>query len=87
MITGKLSGISCADEGKAEKVRVLWGEQGGGPILFAAGNGRLDAAMMELSEEVIWSVYPNPEFHAYSKAKGWHITERPADFVEEAKLA
>jgi len=84
IITGKLSGISCADEGKAEKIRSLWD----GPILFAAGNGRLDAAMMELSEQVIWSVYPNAEFLAFSEAKpGWHITPRPADFVEEAKLA
>jgi phosphoserine phosphatase len=84
VITGALRGIRCADAGKAEKVSFLWGAR---PLLFAAGNGSLDAAMMELSSGVKWSVYPNPTFHAYSLQKGWHITPRPADFVEEAKLA
>jgi phosphoserine phosphatase len=84
VVTGRRSGIRCADAGKAQKVKALWG---GRPIVFAAGNGSLDAAMMELSTGVIWSVYPNPTFLAHSRAKGWHILPRPADFVEEAKLA
>lgn len=84
IITGKRAGICCADAGKALKVRHLWGD---GPIRFAAGNGSLDAAMLELADGVIWSVYPNPEFREYSLAKGWHVLPRPADFVEEAKLA
>ena len=83
VVTGRLAGISCADEGKAEKVRSLWT----GPIVFAAGNGSLDAAMLDLSEGPIWSVYPNPDFHRYSQTRGWHILPRPKDFVEEAKLA
>lgn len=84
VITGRHAGTSCADAGKARKVRELWGA---GSILFAAGNGSLDAAMMELSTGVIWSVLPNPAFYEHSRAKGWHILPRPADFVEEAKLA
>ena len=84
VITGELSGISCTDEGKARKVRKAWGD---GPIAFAAGNGSLDAAMIELGEEVCWSVYPNPEFERLSHERGWHVLERPADFVEEPKLA
>lgn len=83
-ITGNLSGISCADDGKAEKVRALWGDK---PVVFAAGNGSLDRWMMELSTNVIWSVYPNPDFQAFSEKQGWHILPRPAEFVEEAKLA
>jgi HAD superfamily phosphoserine phosphatase-like hydrolase len=84
VFTGRYAGISCADEGKAEKVRALWGSK---PVLFSAGNGKLDTWMMECSSAVIWSVYPNREFLEVSKQKGWHITPRPPDFVEEAKLA
>ncbi len=84
VITGRLSGISCTDAGKADKVRHLAGDV---PVVFTAGNGSLDAAMLELSSDVIWSVYPNPAFHELSASKGWHILPRPADFVEEAKLA
>ncbi|MDX9721698.1 MAG: HAD family hydrolase [Myxococcota bacterium] len=83
-ITGKHAGISCADAGKAEKVKLLWGER---PILFSAGNGKLDTAMIMLSTGVRWSVYPNPSFHELSQAQGWHILPRPADFIEESKLA
>lgn len=84
VITGRHHGISCADEGKAVKVRSLWPDE---PILFAAGNGKLDTAMLELSTGVRWSVYPNAAFLQVSRNKGWHVTPRPADFVEEAKLA
>jgi hypothetical protein len=31
-------------------------------------------------------VYPNPEFEAYSRAQGWPVLPRPADFVEEEKF-
>ena len=84
VITGALTGIRCADGGKADKVLSL---AGGRPVLFAAGNGTLDTAMIELAEGVRWSVYPNAAFHALSKDKGWHILERPSDFLEEQKLA
>jgi phosphoserine phosphatase len=84
VITGRLSGISCTDAGKADKVRQIAGDKA---VAFAAGNGSLDAAMLELSTGVIWSVYPNSAFHELSAAKGWHVLPRPADFVEEAKLA
>lgn len=83
IITGRHAGISCADGGKADKVRELWGV---GPIAFAAGNGSLDIAMMELAK-VKWSVYPNPTFAAFSRGHGWPILPRPGDFVEEDKLA
>ena len=84
VITGRLDGISCTDQGKADKVRSLWS---GGPIELSAGNGSLDAAMIELAQSVRWSVYPNPRFEALSRQRGWHVLPRPADFVEEAKLA
>jgi HAD superfamily phosphoserine phosphatase-like hydrolase len=85
VITGELDGISCADEGKADKVRSMLATDQ--RVVFAAGNGTLDRWMIELSEGVRWSVYPNSDFLQFSRAQGWHILERPADFLEEAKLA
>jgi len=82
-ITGRLDGMTCTDEGKARKVRHLWGDD---PISFAAGNGSLDGAMIALGDQVRWSIYPNPAFEAHSRAQGWEVLPRPADFVEEAKL-
>ena len=84
VITGNHAGISCADEGKAEKILAFWGDK---PIAFAAGNGKLDTWMLETSRGVIWSVYPNPEFLEISKERKWCILPRPADFKEEEKLA
>jgi HAD superfamily phosphoserine phosphatase-like hydrolase len=81
-ITGRHAGISCAGEGKAEK---LLSVIGGRPVRFCAGNGSLDGPMMRLAEAA-WSVYPNPEFARYSEAQGWPILPRPADFVEEEKF-
>lgn len=81
-LTGRHSGISCAGEGKAEKLRALIGER---PVRFCCGNGSLDGPMMLLAE-VAWSVYPNPEFAEYSRRQGWPILPRPADFVEEEKF-
>ncbi len=81
-ITGRHSGISCAGEGKAEKVIDLLG---GRIVRFCAGNGSLDGPMMRLAE-VAWSVYPNPDFARYSKEQGWPILPRPPDFVEELKF-
>jgi phosphoserine phosphatase len=81
-VTGRHAGISCAGEGKAEKVRSL---VGGRRVAFACGNGSLDGPMMHLAEQA-WSVYPNPEFEAYSRAQGWPVLPRPADFVEEEKF-
>lgn len=85
LITGRHSGISCADQGKAEKVLTMLGE--GQRIIFAAGNGSLDRAMMEISEGLAWAVYPNSAFRATALEKGWPILDRPDDFIEEAKLA
>ncbi|HEY3351875.1 MAG TPA: haloacid dehalogenase-like hydrolase [Polyangia bacterium] len=81
-ITGRHAGISCAGEGKAEKLRSLVGDR---PIRFACGNGSLDGPMMLLAD-VAWSVYPNPEFEAWSRAQGWPVLPRPGDFVEEEKF-
>ncbi len=81
-ITGRHTGISCAGEGKAEKVAAL---AGGRPIAFCAGNGELDEAMMRLADRA-WAVYPNPAFRAAAEAAGWPILPRPADFVEEEKF-
>ena len=83
VITGELGGISCADEGKVLAVRAAWGD---GPIALGAGNGSLDAAMIALAQSN-WAVYPNAVFEAEARARRWHILPRPADFVEEAKLA
>jgi HAD superfamily phosphoserine phosphatase-like hydrolase len=80
--TGRHAGISCAGEGKAEKLKVM---AAGRPIRFCCGNGSLDGPMMLLAE-VAWSVYPNPEFAEYSRRQGWPILPRPSDFVEEEKF-
>jgi len=69
VLTGRHSGISCAGEGKAEKVRSLWP----GPIQFAAGNARLDEAMMRLARDVIWAVHPHPDLERVASKEGWHI--------------
>lgn len=83
-VTGRLAGICCTGEGKAEKCcAALRDDQ---RVIFAAGNGPLDRAMMEISEGVVWSVYPDPSFTEISRAKGWQILARPADFIEETKL-
>jgi HAD superfamily phosphoserine phosphatase-like hydrolase len=81
-ITGRHAGISCAGEGKAEKLRTLLE---GRRVVFACGNGSLDGPMM-LMADVAWSVYPNADFEAYSRAQGWPILPRPPDFVEEEKF-
>ena len=82
VITGEHAGISCAGEGKAEKLRDMVKER---PIRFAAGNGSLDGPMMALAD-VAWSVYPNQEFEAYSRERGWEVLPRPDDFEEEEKF-
>ena len=82
VITGKHEGISCAGEGKAEKLKSIVGQR---EVAFAAGNGSLDGPMMDLAQ-VPWSVYPNPEFEAYSRQKGWRVLPRPDDFQEEEKF-
>jgi HAD superfamily phosphoserine phosphatase-like hydrolase len=81
-ITGDLSGIRCAGEGKARKLRAVAAER---RIFVCAGNGELDRAMMHLAERV-WSVYPDAEFERYCRRRGWAVLPRPDDFVEEAKL-
>jgi phosphoserine phosphatase len=81
-ITGRHAGISCAGEGKAEKLRFLLASR---PVRFCCGNGSLDGPMMLLAE-IAWSVYPNPEFAEYSRQRGWPILPRAADFVEEEKF-
>lgn len=82
IITGRHAGISCAGQGKADKVVAL---AGGAPISFACGNGDLDGPMMSLAAQA-WAVYPNPKFAAYAEAQGWPVLPRPADFQEEAKF-
>ena len=82
VITGRHAGISCAGEGKADKVASLLGDR---EVALGVGNGSLDAAMMRQARHA-WSVYPNPEFEAYSRDQGWPILRRPPDFVEEEKF-
>ena len=84
IITGRLSGIACTDQGKADAVIHHWGSDKS--IALAAGNGSLDAAMIGLGD-VRWSVFPNPKFERFSREQCWHILPRPTDFEEEAKLA
>jgi phosphoserine phosphatase len=81
-ITGRHAGISCAGQGKADKLLHL---AAGRKIRFCCGNGSLDGPMMALAE-VAWSVYPNPEFAEYCRKQGWPILPRPPDFVEEEKF-
>jgi len=73
IITGRHLGISCAGEGKAEKVKSLWT----GPIQFAAGNARLDEAMMRLARDVVWAVHPHPDLEKVARALGWEIKMSP----------
>jgi HAD superfamily phosphoserine phosphatase-like hydrolase len=72
-VTGRHAGISCAGEGKAEKVRSLWS----GPIQFAAGNARLDEAMLRLARDVAWAVHPHPDLERVARAEGWEIKPSP----------
>ncbi len=81
-ITGQVAGIPCAGDGKARKIQTL---ADGRKVALAVGNGSLDGPMMDLAAQA-WSVYPNPDFAAYSQARGWPILPRPADFVEEEKF-
>ena len=82
VITGRHAGISCAGQGKADKLHHLIGDR---PIRLGVGNGSLDGPMMELAQHG-WSVYPNPEFAEASRKLGWPILPRPADFKEEEKF-
>lgn len=73
IITGRHDGISCAGEGKAEKVRSLWP----GPIQFAAGNAILDEAMLRLARDVAWAVHPHPNLEVIARQEGWEIKPSP----------
>ena len=73
ILTGRHSGISCAGEGKAEKVLSLWPHA----IQFAAGNARLDEAMMRLARDVIWAVHPHPDLEKIALQAGWEIKPSP----------
>ncbi|MFH2007804.1 MAG: HAD-IB family phosphatase [bacterium] len=80
--TGEPHGIPCAGTGKAKKLRSLLAER---TVSLCVGNGSLDGPMMELGDQA-WTVYPNPDFAAYSRERGWPILPRPSDFVEEEKF-
>jgi HAD superfamily phosphoserine phosphatase-like hydrolase len=73
VLTGRHSGISCAGPGKADKVVSLWP----GRIQFAAGNARLDEAMMRLATDAVWAVHPHPDLERVAKELGWHIKPSP----------
>jgi HAD superfamily phosphoserine phosphatase-like hydrolase len=73
VLTGRHAGISCAGDGKAEKVVSLWD----GPIQFAAGNARLDEAMLRLARDVAWAVHPHPDLEKVALAEGWEIKRSP----------
>ncbi len=83
IITGDVKGICCSGQGKADKVNSLLD---GREVLFSCGNSSMDIPMIELSKKVSWSIYPNEQFLSESQEKNWHITPRPADFVEEEKF-
>lgn len=84
VITGEIDNISCAGAGKADKIKYLCRKKE--PIVFACGNSLMDVPMMQLSTQIIWSVYPNSAFQVFCQKKGWQILDRPADFAEESKL-
>lgn len=69
--TGRASGIPTIGEGKAVRIRASTGE----PVLLAAGNSRLDRAMLELSEGIAWTMNPDTELRAVAERAGWLITE------------
>jgi HAD superfamily phosphoserine phosphatase-like hydrolase len=73
VITGRHAGISCAGQGKADKVRSLWP----GPIQVAAGNARLDEAMLRLARDVAWAVHPHPDLERVARAEGWEVKPSP----------
>ncbi len=73
VITGRHAGLSCAGEGKAEKVRSLWP----GPIQLVAGNARLDEAMLRLARDVAWAVHPHPDLERVARAEGWEVKPSP----------
>jgi len=73
VLTGRLAGISCAAQGKADKVRSLWN----GPIQFAAGNSLLDEAMLRLARDVAWVVHPHADLERLARAAGWEIKPSP----------
>lgn len=81
-ITGRHAGISCAGEGKAEKLLHM---AAGRTVAFCCGNGSLDGPMMELAAQA-WSVYPDPEFEELSRERGWPVLPRPPGFREEEKF-
>lgn len=83
-LTGNFSGISCAAEGKAKKIKFLYPNH---EVVFACGNSTMDIPMMEQANKVIWSIYPNNSFLKESKELNWHVLERPSDFVEEEKFS
>ncbi|MBW2263569.1 MAG: haloacid dehalogenase-like hydrolase [Deltaproteobacteria bacterium] len=82
IVTGRHAGISCAGQGKAEKLLQL---AGGRRVALCCGNGSLDGPMMEIAGQA-WSVYPDPAFEAFSHARGWPVLRRPSGFVEEEKF-
>ncbi len=82
-ITGYPAGIPCAGEGKRRKLHTLLDHRA---VALAVGNGTLDGPMMALAGQA-WAVYPNPDFAAHSRARGWPILPRPPDFIEEEKFA
>jgi len=69
ILTGRHAGISCAGEGKADKVKSLWPHV----IQFAAGNARLDEAMLRLARDVAWVVHPHPDLEKVAKTEGWVV--------------
>lgn len=73
VLTGRHAGISCAGEGKAEKVKSLWS----GPIQVVAGNALLDEAMLRLARDVAWVVHPHAELEAIARHEGWPIKLSP----------
>jgi len=70
-ITGWPVGITTAGQGKADCIRAAAGDR---RVLLAAGNSRLDVAMLELARSVAWAIEPDPALLEAAHQHGWHIT-------------
>ena len=82
IFTGKHTGISCAGIGKADKIEAFWKDR----VSIVIGNALLDADMLKLAKDAAWAVHPDDDLLKIANENNWHITDKPADFVEEDKF-
>jgi phosphoserine phosphatase len=70
-ITGWPAGITTAGPGKADCIRKAAGDR---RVLLAAGNSRLDVAMLELASGLAWAIEPDPTLLEAAQRHGWQVT-------------